>query len=222
MRRMRPLRVYVVEEQPLYRDALCRMIHAHPYLEFVGAAQRTVPQAPGGVLGQTDAEVYIVDAGLIGDTSESATAWVRACAPGRLVALFGRNDDAVHHVIAAGAAAALSKQSHQQALTNALVAVGQGEHIVSAQLQTRLVAQVHQTNRGTLTAREREVAALTARGFSGPQIAERLWLSPHTVRTYLQRIYEKLGVNDRAAMVTEALRREGLSLAEIGPATNGS
>jgi two-component system nitrate/nitrite response regulator NarL len=158
--------------------------------------------------------------GWVGDTRESATEWVRACAPGRLVALFGRRDEAVHHVIAAGAAAALSKQSSQHALTDALVAVGQGEHIVSAQLQTRLVAQVHQTNRGTLTPRERQVAALTARGFSGPQIAERLWLSPHTVRTYLQRIYEKLGVNDRAAMVTEALRREGLSLTDIEPATD--
>ena len=217
---MRPLRIYVIEEQPLYRDALCRMIHAHPDLEFVGAAQRPVPQAPGRVLGQIDAALYIVDAGLVGDTSESAIEWVRACAPGRLVALFGRHDEAVHHVIAAGAAAALSKQSSQHTLTDALVAVGQGEHIVSAQLQTRLVAQVHQTNRGTLTPRERQVAALTARGFSGPQIAERLWLSPHTVRTYLQRIYEKLGVNDRAAMVTEALRREGLSLTDIEPATD--
>jgi two-component system nitrate/nitrite response regulator NarL len=140
----------------------------------------------------------------------------------RASALRDRSDGAVHHVIAAGAAAALSKQIHQQALTGALVAVGQGEHIVSAQLQTRLVAQVHQTNRGTLTAREREVAALTARGLGGPQIAAELWLSPHTVKTYLQRIYAKLGVNDRAAMVTEALRREELSLTEIKPATDES
>jgi DNA-binding CsgD family transcriptional regulator len=57
-----------------------------------------------------------------------------------------------------------------------------------------------------LTPREIEVLALAAEGLSGPGIAEQLVLSPATVKTHFQHIYEKLGVGDRAAAVAQALR----------------
>jgi DNA-binding CsgD family transcriptional regulator len=57
-----------------------------------------------------------------------------------------------------------------------------------------------------LTDRELEVLALAAEGFSGPRIAERLFVSPATVKTHFDHIYEKLGVGDRAAAVAHALR----------------
>ena len=47
---------------------------------------------------------------------------------------------------------------------------------------------------------------LAAEGLSGPGIAERLVLSPATVKTHFEHIYEKLGVGDRAAAVAQALR----------------
>jgi PAS domain S-box-containing protein len=57
-----------------------------------------------------------------------------------------------------------------------------------------------------LSNRELEVLALAAEGFSGPQIAEQLFVSPSTVKTHLEHIYDKLGVGDRAAAVATALR----------------
>ena len=57
-----------------------------------------------------------------------------------------------------------------------------------------------------LTAREIEVLRLAAEGHRGPAIAEQLVLSPLTVKTHFQHIYEKLGVGDRAAAVAQALR----------------
>jgi DNA-binding CsgD family transcriptional regulator len=57
-----------------------------------------------------------------------------------------------------------------------------------------------------LTQRELEVLRLAAEGHSGPQIAERLFVSPATVKTHFQHIYEKLGVGDRAGAVALALR----------------
>lgn len=57
-----------------------------------------------------------------------------------------------------------------------------------------------------LSERELEVLGLAAEGDSGPQIAERLLISPGTVKTHFQHIYEKLGVSDRAAAVAQALR----------------
>ena len=57
-----------------------------------------------------------------------------------------------------------------------------------------------------LSEREIEVLRLAAEGLSGPGIAERLVLSPATVKTHFEHIYEKLGVGDRAAAVAQALR----------------
>ena len=57
-----------------------------------------------------------------------------------------------------------------------------------------------------LSAREREVLQLAAEGRSGPQIAERLVVSPSTIKTHFENIYEKLGVGDRAGAVAYALR----------------
>ncbi len=59
-----------------------------------------------------------------------------------------------------------------------------------------------------LSPREREVLALIASGSSIPAMAKELFLAPSTVRTHVQRLYEKLGVSDRAAAVAEAMRRK--------------
>ena len=59
-----------------------------------------------------------------------------------------------------------------------------------------------------LSPREREVHNLIAKGSSVPAIAAELFLAPSTVKTHVQRLYEKLGVSDRAAAVAEAMRRK--------------
>jgi DNA-binding CsgD family transcriptional regulator len=58
----------------------------------------------------------------------------------------------------------------------------------------------------SLTAREIEVLAFAANGLSGPELAEQLALSPHTVNTHFKNIHEKLGVRSRAAAVARAMR----------------
>jgi DNA-binding CsgD family transcriptional regulator len=69
-----------------------------------------------------------------------------------------------------------------------------------------LGANSSDTSLAPLTPREREVLQLAAEGLSGPSIAERLVVSPGTVKTHFSNIYEKLGVGDRAAAVARGLR----------------
>jgi DNA-binding CsgD family transcriptional regulator len=64
----------------------------------------------------------------------------------------------------------------------------------------------------TLTAREREVLSLVARGETNAEIAERLWLAPSTVRKHLENVYAKLGVSTRTAAVARVF---GSSDAEV-------
>jgi two-component system nitrate/nitrite response regulator NarL len=58
-----------------------------------------------------------------------------------------------------------------------------------------------------LSERERQVLAGFARGLSIPQVAAELVIGVSTVKTHTQRLYEKLGVSDRAAAVAVAMRR---------------
>jgi two-component system nitrate/nitrite response regulator NarL len=60
--------------------------------------------------------------------------------------------------------------------------------------------------RAPLSGRERQLLELAATGASNNEIAQRLCLSPNTVKTYWQRLYEKLGATDRASAIAEALR----------------
>jgi two-component system nitrate/nitrite response regulator NarL len=62
-----------------------------------------------------------------------------------------------------------------------------------------------------LTPREQEVLQLAAEGQSGRMIAEALYISPSTVKTHFEHIYERLGVSDRPAAVAEALRHGMIS-----------
>jgi two-component system response regulator NreC len=78
---------------------------------------------------------------------------------------------------------------------------------------TRLLLQQYRNvtpdsgqNLQDLSAREREVMALTAEGFSSREIGEKLFISPKTVDTYRARIMEKLGLNHRSELVRFALK----------------
>jgi len=93
---------------------------------------------------------------------------------------------------------------------DAIAAVARGETVLAPEVQAGIAREIRLRSgdeRPVLTAREREILGMTADGYSAPEIAERLTLSPTTVRTHLQHLYDKLGVSDRAAAVAEAMRR---------------
>ena len=93
----------------------------------------------------------------------------------------------------------------------AISAVSRGRTVIDSELQAGVFDQIRlrgaDEDRPILTAREKEVLTLMAEGLSGPQIADRLIVALPTVKTHQARLYEKLGVSERAAAVAEAMRR---------------
>jgi DNA-binding CsgD family transcriptional regulator len=77
---------------------------------------------------------------------------------------------------------------------------------IGRELGRFLAARRSELGSRMLTERELEVLRLAAEGNTGPQIAEKLFISPATIKTHFQHIYEKLGVGDRAGAVAHALR----------------
>ena len=131
--------------------------------------------------------------------------------PTRVVLLSAFVDSALaYRALGVGAAGYLSKDSTGERICDAIAAVSRGETVLDPEVQAGVAHEIRlrvEDERPALTSREREILRLTADGCSAPQIAEQLYLSPTTVRTHLQHLYDKLGVSDRAAAVAEAMRQ---------------
>ena len=116
----------------------------------------------------------------------------------------------VYEAMSAGAAGFFSKDADREAVLDAVAAVARGESRVEPRLQSALFAEMRERarddERPLLTPREREVLGLMAEGLSAPAIGRRLYLATATIKSHQARIYEKLGVSDRAAAVAAAMR----------------
>ncbi|GAA4561607.1 response regulator transcription factor [Streptomyces collinus] len=112
--------------------------------------------------------------------------------------------------IEAGATGYFLKDAPREELFSAVRAASEGHTVLSPAVASRLVSAVR-TPRAPgnepLSAREREVLALVAKGTSNREIARELFISEATVKTHLTHLYAKLGANDRAAAVAVAYDR---------------
>jgi len=109
-----------------------------------------------------------------------------------------------------GATGFISKESSRSELVEAVLNCAKGRDVVAPSLAAGLVGEIQRrndTDNPTLSAREREVLGLIASGLTIPAMAKQLFLAPSTVKTHVQRLYERLGVGDRGAAVAEAMRR---------------
>ncbi|MGI9123251.1 MAG: response regulator transcription factor [Mycobacterium sp.] len=131
--------------------------------------------------------------------------------PTHVLLLSATEDPAtVYEALAAGAAGYLTKESDRDEIVAAVMKCARGEGYVPTSIASGLANEVRHRSRGDatlLSPRESEIIKLIAEGLSVPDIAERLFLSPTTVRTHVQNLYGKLGESDRAAAVAEAMRR---------------
>jgi two-component system nitrate/nitrite response regulator NarL len=202
--------VLVAEDHPLFREAVVRAVRERPELELVGEA------ADGrGALAEIRRlrpQVAVLDWRMPDlDGLQVLRALDRDGLPTRVVLLSAFLDGALaYQAVAAGAAAYLTKDADRRRIQETLLAVSRGEVVLAPEIQAGIATEIRQRGRASgpaLSEREREVLGHIAEGRSAPEIARRLVLSPATVKGHLQTLYDKLGVNDRAAAVAEAMRR---------------
>ena len=127
-------------------------------------------------------------------------------------------DEYVFEALRAGASGFLGKSAEADELLAAIRTVHRGDALLSPAATRTLIARFLATPAGppgsdaarrgldALTEREREVVALVATGLSNDEIAARLVVSPHTVKTHVNRAMMKLGAQDRAQLVVFAYR----------------
>jgi two-component system response regulator NreC len=115
-------------------------------------------------------------------------------------------EDSLLEVLAAGASGFISKGTPAENITRAIHTVAQNQLFLDSNAARVLVEHYREPQAKALTAREREVLALTAEGHTSIEIGKLLHLSPKTVDTYRARIMDKLGLKHRSELVRFALR----------------
>ena len=204
------VRVVVADDHPLFREGLVRALTSSGQVEVIGEAENG--PAALELIQKEKPEVALLDYQMPGmDGAQVAAAVARDELPTRVLLVSAHADSAlVYHALQQGAAGYLPKESSRSEIINAVLDCAAGRDVVDPKLASGLAAEIRrraEPTGPTLSAREREVLKLIADGGSIPMIAKQLFLAPSTVKTHVQRLYEKLGVGDRAAAVAEAMRR---------------
>ncbi|ODA91414.1 LuxR family transcriptional regulator [Leifsonia xyli subsp. xyli] len=156
-------------------------------------------------------DIVLMDLALGGDTDGVAlTAHTRATSPSTAVLVFTTYDSDADFVrsLDAGASGYLLKDSTPVELFAAIRTARDGGSALSPAVASRLMDRMRAPQE-SLTPREIEVLALLATGRTNRQVGERLFVSETTVKTHVNHIFTKLGVDTRAAAVSRAMK-EGL------------
>jgi two-component system nitrate/nitrite response regulator NarL len=202
--------VLVADDSPVYREGIVRAVKERPELELL--AEVATGREALVAIAELRPHVAVLDMKLPDlDGNQVLRAINRDELPTKVVFVSAYIDsEIVYAAIGGGARAYLSKDATRQQICDAIAAVARGGTVFAAEVQTGLAREIQMRSADTdivLTSREREILTLTAEGLLAPEIGRRLFLSPATIKTHLQRLYGKLGVSDRAAAVAEAMRR---------------
>ncbi|MEU8712980.1 response regulator transcription factor [Streptomyces sp. NPDC048663] len=206
----RPISLLIVDDHPVVRDGLRGMFAAAPGFTVLGEAPDGV--AAVALAGELDPDVVLMDLRMPGGGGVDAIRELtRRGARAKVLVLTTYDTDSdTLPAIEAGATGYLLKDAPREELFTAVRAAAQGRTVLSPAVASRLVSAVRTPaapGNEPLSAREREVLALVARGTSNREIARELFISEATVKTHLTHLYGKLGVNDRAAAVATAYQR---------------
>jgi len=203
-------RVLIADDDDLMRAGLMELLTADPDIEIVGeaaAGREAVEQArrlkPDVVL----MDVRMPDLDGIGATRELS----RAAPEARVLILTTfEQDDYVFGALRAGASGFLLKRTRPEELIAAVHMIAAGDSLLSPSVTRRVIDRMAQqptpelanhAKLGELTAREREVLELIARGLSNREIAAALLVEESTIRTHVKKILTKLGLRDRVQAV---------------------
>jgi two-component system nitrate/nitrite response regulator NarL len=202
--------VVIADDHPFFRDGVARGLTNSGRITVVGEAGDGREALE--VIGRENPDVALVDYQMPElDGLAVVHAVVRDKLPTRVLLLSAITDSAiVFRALEEGAAGYLSKDARRAQIVDAVLSVAAGRTVVPPELAGALAGEIRlraQPSGPVLSERENQVLQAFARGLSIPQTAKELFIGASTVKTHTQRLYEKLGVSDRAAAVAEAMRR---------------
>lgn len=221
---MKRIRVLLVDDQGLFREALATLLGLHSQLEIVGEA---ADGEAGVALAQTlRPDVVLMDLRMPGMSGVEATRRLRSLVPEArvLVLTTFEDDDEVLAAIEVGAAGYMLKASPAEKLVEAICTVMRGGSPLEPSVASKVMAELARLSRrqseercqrlaDPLSARELEVLRALCEGLSNKEIGSKLGLTEGTVKNHMTQVLSKLGVLDRTQA---ALRAHALGLLKPG------
>ena len=211
MPRTKPrVRVVVADDHPFFRDGVTRALQQAGGVEVV--AEAGTGREAIDAIREHEPEVALVDYQMPDlDGVAVVHAVARDGLSTRVVLLSAHTDGPlVYAALQEGAAGYLPKDAPRSEIVEGVLRVSRGETVVPPELAGGLAGEIRMradSDAPALSERETQVLQAFARGLSVPQVAAELVIGVSTVKTHTQRLYEKLGVSDRAAAVAEGMRR---------------
>jgi DNA-binding NarL/FixJ family response regulator len=203
-------RVLIADDDNLMRAGLIELLSADPSIDIVGEAstgREAIEQAR-----QLGPDVVLMDVRMPDLDGIAATRELARAAPrvSVLILTTFEQDDFVFGALRAGASGFLLKRTRPEDLIAAVHTIAAGDSLLSPSVTRRVIDRMAQqpspelaghARLDQLTAREREVLELIARGLSNREIATTLVVEESTIKTHVKRILMKLGLRDRVQVV---------------------
>ena len=207
------IRALIVDDHPVTREGLRTALElSEDEVVVVGEAasgEEAIEQAR-----ELTPDVVFMDVRMPGMDGIEATRRIREAAPDTKVILITIDESrgAISEAIQAGVSGYLLKDASADALVDAAKNAIEGNAVIHPQLTKTFIEEVRlgdpaEGGSAPLSKREREILQKVADGATTRQVATDLGISPHTVKTHLERIFEKLAANDRAQAVAIAIRQ---------------
>ena len=196
-------RVLICDDHEVVREGLRGLISRQTGMSVVGEAGSVAESIEAAARAKPD--VVIMDVRLPDGSGVEACRAIREARPETKVIMLTSyaDDEALFASILAGASGYLLKQTRGQAVVDAITAVAAGRSLLDPDVTGKVLERMRETRAedpalASLTDQEREVLAGLAEGTTNRKIGEALFLSEKTVKNYVSRILDKLGLSRRA------------------------
>ncbi|WYB32446.1 response regulator transcription factor [Streptomyces sp. SM1P] len=204
------IRVLVADDQAVVRTAFSGLLNTQDDIEVVGEAEDGEQAVLGAAELRPDVALLDIRMPRLGgiDAAREIVAASNGATRALMLTTFGL-DEYVYDALTAGASGFLLKDATFPELLHAVRVVAGGHALLAPEITGRLIAEFARQRVSVppkrsidgLTAREAEVLVLIARGLSNADIADRLTITDHTVKTHINRLFAKMGLRDRAQAV---------------------
>ena len=203
----RNIKLLLCDDHPVVRSGLRGMLDSQPDLEVV--AEACDGNEAIFLARRWQPDVILMDLRMPGLDGIGAIRSIKAeRSDVKILVLTTYETDAdVLQAVEAGAIGFLLKDTHQDQLFSAIRDAARGNSPLTPSVATRLIERLRNPTESMLSTREVEILRLVSQGTNNRGIADKLWISEATVKSHLNRTFDKLVAVDRTSAVTAALKR---------------
>ncbi|MCE5207521.1 MAG: response regulator transcription factor [Chloroflexi bacterium] len=211
-----PLRIMLADDHTLFREGIKIALASNPDIEVVGEASDGLEAIT--LARKTMPDIILMDISMPRCNGLQATMTISREMPHIKIVILTVSDQAqdLYEAIRAGATGYLLKDLQPKELFKAIEMIANGEVLLAGDVANKILDEFrHHPHPFTsdmeltdpLTEREYEVLGLVAKGLSNPEIADRLVISPNTVKNHLSNILSKLHLRNRIELTAYAIRK---------------